>query len=135
MKIVRTTERYFNLTTKAIKAYFDRKGIKSYFYLLNSRNWEYEIVTSDDNHEGTYITTHEPIDPNNVNKKKFFNIEDIKRDDIDLVAIVEEYGSEFACGYANELVVIDIPDDVKWYIEIQDEELGDELIVEEHRTW
>ena len=66
---------------------------------------------------------------------KLHSVIDIKRDDIDLVAIIEEYGSEFACGYANELVVIDIPDDVKWYIEIQDEELGDELIVEEHRTW
>lgn len=36
MKIVRTTERYFNLTTQAIKTYFDMKNIKSYFYILIS---------------------------------------------------------------------------------------------------
>ena len=133
MKIVRTTERYFNLTTQAIKAYFDRKGIKSYFYFLNLCNLEYELATPDENHIVTYITIHEPIDPDNVNSKKFFKIEDIKRDDVDLVAIVEEYGSEFVYGYPDGLVVIDIPDDVKWYI--KEGELGDELIVEEHRTW
>lgn len=142
MKIVRTTNRYFNLTIKAIKAYLDRKGIKPYYYFRRNGNWEYKPVAVEDidcardkNYIGIYRATYEPIDPNTFKKDIFFNIEDIKRDDADLVAIIEEYGSEFACGYPDELVVIDIPNNVKWYIKVQDEELGDELIVEEHRTW
>lgn len=48
-----------------------------------------------------------------------------------LVKVVEELG-EAANGRFSELAVIEIPDDISWYI---DEDKGMETIHEEHRTW
>ena len=56
---------------------------------------------------------------------------DIPRNDPILVQVVEELGKEAndMCAY---LEVIEIPDDVNWYIEEYD---GLEHIAEVHRTW
>ena len=56
---------------------------------------------------------------------------DLDRTDLDLVAAVEELG-ENACGYAADLKIVSIPDDVKWFIHEYD---GMEVIREEHRSW
>ena len=56
---------------------------------------------------------------------------DLERNDPDLVAAVEELG-ENACGYAADLKIVSIPDDVKWFIHEYD---GMEVIREEHRSW
>jgi hypothetical protein len=56
---------------------------------------------------------------------------DILRDDPVLVQIVEEMGSNANGDYA-ELKVVEIPDDVDWYIEEYD---GSEWVAERHRTW
>lgn len=56
---------------------------------------------------------------------------DIPRDDLDLVAIVESLG-EKANGRYSYLKVVEIPDDVNWYIDEYD---GMESITERHRTW
>jgi hypothetical protein len=53
------------------------------------------------------------------------------RSDPDLVAVVEELGDR-ADGWASELVVVEVPDNVKWHIEEYD---GSEHIAEDHRTW
>ena len=53
------------------------------------------------------------------------------RSDPDLVAVVEELGDR-ADGWASELVVVEVPDNVKWHIEEYD---GCEHIAEDHRTW
>lgn len=53
------------------------------------------------------------------------------RSDPALVQVVEELG-EAANGWAAELKVVDIPDDVQWYIEEYD---GNEWVAEKHRTW
>lgn len=53
------------------------------------------------------------------------------RSDSDLVAAVEELGSK-ANGRFSTLKIIEIPDDVKWFIAEYD---GREHIAEEHRTW
>ncbi|NQW80052.1 MAG: hypothetical protein HQ445_02630 [Polaromonas sp.] len=53
------------------------------------------------------------------------------RTDPHLVAIVEEMGAE-ASGACAGLKVVEIPDDVEWFIEEYD---GLEHIAEEHRTW
>jgi hypothetical protein len=56
---------------------------------------------------------------------------EIKRNDRDLVEIVEELGED-SWGVYSELEIIDIPDDVKWHIAEYD---GTEWIAEDHRTW
>ena len=56
---------------------------------------------------------------------------DIPRDDPDLVATVEMMG-EHSWGPYAELLVVEIPDDVKWVIEEYD---GREWIAERHRVW
>lgn len=55
----------------------------------------------------------------------------IPRDDPDLVAVVEELG-DAANGQYGKLKIVEIPDNVKWYVQ----DLGGcEIIHEEHRTW
>ena len=63
--------------------------------------------------------------------KDSFTEYDIKRDDPALVQVVEQLGDE-ANGLCSNLVVVEIPDDVKWVIEEYD---GIEHIAEVHRTW
>lgn len=53
------------------------------------------------------------------------------RSDPDLIAVLEEMGQE-AWGWAAEIVIVDIPDDVKWHIHEYD---GLEHVAEDHRTW
>ena len=56
---------------------------------------------------------------------------DIERTDKDLVKVVEQLGVE-AHGQSARLKVIEIPDDVEYYIEEYD---GNEHVAEKHRTW
>ena len=53
------------------------------------------------------------------------------RSDPDLIAVIEEMGAE-ANGWAAELVIVQIPDDVEWHIGDYD---GYEHVAENHRTW
>ena len=64
-------------------------------------------------------------------KREIFSERDIPRDDSVLVAIVEEMGEKANNRYSF-LRVVEIPDDVDWYIEEYD---GDEWVAERHRTW
>lgn len=53
------------------------------------------------------------------------------RADPDLIAVIEELG-EKANGWAAELKIVLVPDNVQWYIAEYD---GMEHVAEEHRTW
>jgi hypothetical protein len=55
----------------------------------------------------------------------------IARDDEHLIAVVELMGSEAGGRYA-DLKIVEIPDDIKWYIEEYD---GLEWVAETHKTW
>ena len=55
----------------------------------------------------------------------------IARDDEHLIAVVELLGSAADSRYS-ELKIVDIPEDVDWYIEEYD---GLEWVAEKHRTW
>lgn len=48
-----------------------------------------------------------------------------------LIQVVEELGEE-ASGFCGQLIIIEIPDDVKWQIENYD---GMESVHEIHRSW
>jgi len=56
---------------------------------------------------------------------------DIPRNDPVLIQIVEELGDK-ADGTFSALKIVEIPDDVNWYIEEYD---GSEWVAERHRTW
>lgn len=62
---------------------------------------------------------------------KYWSEYDLERDDPNLVKVVEQMGNA-ANGFAAELTVVEIPDDVKWHLCEYD---GIEHIAEEHRTW
>lgn len=64
---------------------------------------------------------------------KGFRIYDwhIKRDDPNLVEVIEELG-EKANGVCADLKIVEIPDDVKWVIDEYD---GLEQVAEKHRIW
>jgi len=59
------------------------------------------------------------------------SVHDIPRNDPALIQVVEQMG-EASWSTVSELKVVEIPDDVDWYIEEYD---GDEWVAERHRTW
>lgn len=63
--------------------------------------------------------------------KHFISYYGLERNDPLLIQIVEEMGTEADGDYAC-LEVVEIPDDVDWYIVEYD---GNEHIAERHRTW
>lgn len=75
------------------------------------------------------------IDPGEWNKSwgyySDFHMSDICRDDPVLVDIVKQLGQE-ADGSCAELRIVEIPEDVNWYVEEYD---GSEWVAERHRTW
>lgn len=61
-----------------------------------------------------------------------YNSEDMRRTAPELIALIEKKGSEYCSGDYAELKVVEIPDDVDWYINDYD---GVETIEEVHRSW
>ena len=55
----------------------------------------------------------------------------IPRDDEHLIAVVELMGSAANSGHA-KLKIVNVPDDVNWYVEEYD---GKEWVAERHQTW
>ena len=55
----------------------------------------------------------------------------IPRDDEHLIAVVELMGTEANTRFS-KLKIVEIPDDVNWYVEEYD---GQEWVAERHRTW
>jgi hypothetical protein len=55
----------------------------------------------------------------------------IPRDDAHLIAVVELMGTD-ADNRFSELKIVDVPDDVNWYVGEYD---GREWVAERHRTW
>lgn len=124
----------FSISPIALEKYAERKGIEKLYWFTW---WDSD--------------THERSEPRQVERPevrsfptvlaytidnpdehtKSFSSRDFKRDDPDLVAVVEELGSTANGAYA-ELKVVEIPDDVDWCIEEYD---GREWVAEKHRTW
>ncbi len=57
---------------------------------------------------------------------------DEKRTDPALIECIEKIGSEKASGHFASVEVVEIPDDVDWYIDEYD---GMETVEEKHRSW
>jgi hypothetical protein len=125
----------FGLSDEAIKLYAVKKGIDLYpefdkYYTI------YYTVPAEDR----VVPLPEPFMRNSLADRQAYNItyqdqtlmdRDIPRNDIDLVAVVEELGSAASGDYANLQIVI-IPDGVDWEIDEYD---GMESVVEPRITW
>ncbi len=74
-----------------------------------------------------YKAGHEQEESTFINQYDYYD----DRSDLDLIAVVEELGKE-ADGWAAELAIVDVPDEVKWYIHNYD---GIEAVYEQHRVW
>ena len=120
----------FGLSDKAILRYAEIKGIRLYqskermglgysYYLVPED--EYNRLYAEDIKRGNFKLSNEV----------YFSDDEIKRTDHALIQVVEELGEEVNERFAN-LVVVEIPDDVKWEITEYD---GVETIEEEHRKW
>jgi hypothetical protein len=118
MKVVINTDfGGFGLSQQAFELLLQRKGI------------EYEIVeeTKFGSYKGFYHKGHAGDDQYYLSDYDFYD----NRADEDLVAVVEEL-RESANGHAANLKVVEIPDDIEWYIHEYD---GREHVAERHRTW
>ena len=63
---------------------------------------------------------------------EYFMDSDIKRDDTDLIAVIEKLGSGKSSGSCASLEIIEIPDGIEYEIDEYD---GAETIREKHRSW
>ena len=130
----------FGLSHEGILAYLDRSG-RQVWVEENDKfggliPFTYYLVPPEQRIEGDPANWHEmTIDKRQAHNAAYsdtvFHARDLARDDPDLVAVVEELGNR-ADGRHAELKVVDIPDNVNWYIEEYD---GREWVAERHRTW
>lgn len=109
----------FGLSDEAFEKLLERKGVEfeknpSKFQMRGNEfeyykaGWPYSI--------STYIPAYE-----------YYK----NRADPDLIAVIEEMG-ESANSWAADIHIVEIPDDVEWYIDEYD---GLEHVAEAHRTW
>jgi hypothetical protein len=127
----------FGLSRKAQEMYAESKGFKIYTY--EQTKWkhkdgkdEYRKTTGDAFMSYTLKQDLGDVTQSlDVPSDVWFSSHDLKRDDPDLINIVEKLGQEASSRLA-KLEVVEIPDDVNWEISEYD---GYESIDEVHRSW
>ena len=107
----------FGLSTEAFEHYLKLKGIQ-----YETREPRHKFCKNDKEFYKTDI--HKGCN-------NFLSDRDVSRDDPALIQTVEELGDK-AHGWAANLAIVEIPDDVEWQIEEYD---GNEWVAEKHRTW
>jgi hypothetical protein len=96
-------------------------------HILYAKLKGYNVITRGD---GTYQTFYK----NDESDENIIDDWNIDRTDSALVQVVETLGEKAGQEKYIKLKVVEIPDDVKWYI--ANHHHGDgEYIAEEHRTW
>jgi hypothetical protein len=130
----------FGLSHEAVLLYLDRSG-RQVWVEENDKfgrliPFTYYLVPPEQRIEGNPNNWHEmTLDERQAHNAAYsdtvFHDRDLARDDPALVAVVQELGNR-ADGHHAELKIVDIPDDVNWYIEEYD---GCEWVAERHRTW
>lgn len=130
----------FGLSLLGMKRLAELRGEDVYFYKQTKYKRrdgfnEYSIV-KDINSESLYVYTlskylgetfNEFPDDDNL----FFDDCEDKRDDANLIKVVEELGEKASGTYAS-LKIVEIPDDVEWEIQ---EYNGNEWVAEGDKTW
>lgn len=111
----------FSISDEAFELYLNRKGIE--YDVVEGKLFSYP-------YNNYYTKGHAGEEPYYMSSYSMIS-SDKDRADPDLIAVVEELG-ELSWGFAAELKVVEIPDDVEWCIMEYD---GLEHIAEKHRTW
>lgn len=109
----------FGISDEAFEKLLDRKGIA-----FDKVEPEHKSLISGVTY---YAAGHSGEDEHYLSDYEFYK----DRSDPDLIAVIEEMG-ESANGWAAEIGIVEIPDDVKWHIHEYD---GLEHVAEDHRTW
>ena len=108
----------FGISNEAFEKLLDRKGIA--FDKVEKENSAFLGASY-------YEAGHAGSEKHYLSDYDFYE----NRSDADLIAVIEEMG-EKSWGWAAEIVIVDIPDDVEWYVGEYD---GIEHVAEKHRTW
>lgn len=115
----------------AINRCFGGFGISdaAFEILLDLKGIAFEKVRGESSFLGDayYKAGHVGEDEHYLSDRSFFE----DRADKDLIAIIEALG-EASWGWASEIAIVEVPDDVKWHIHEYD---GLEYVAEDHRTW
>ena len=129
----------FSLSNKGLKRWAELKGKECYFFKGGLGKPLVPITLEEAEDEGMFVYAYDIPDPESLSgedkDKHFLSHHDIKRDDPDLVKVVEELGGkhrEGASGSYARLKIVTIPDGVNWEIDEYD---GTESIHEAHRSW
>lgn len=133
MKIVinKRLEGFFGLSTKAMIELIKRKS-KGIFF-VDKEIWE-SVDGSLGSKKLKSIDGYKIVSEDILYKNGLIYIfDELKRNDPDLVSVVEKMGKE-SYGSDSELKIIEIPDDIEWYID-QFARSGEEEIHEKHRVW
>jgi len=118
--VINTCYGSFGLSQKAMSLYYAKKGKKIFFFDIKG-----ELIID----QPLNARLHSYFDKE---KTEYASAQDIPRDGVDLISVVEELGDE-ANGWASRLEIIEIPDDVKyWHISDYD---GKETVQEPRRSW
>lgn len=130
----------FGLSLKAQKRLAELKGKEIYFYKQTKYNFrdgieEYNII-KDLNIDDLYVYPLTKYFGERCNSlpndsEAWFFSQNLKRDDKDLIKVVEELGSDVNGIYA-KLKIVEIPNDVEWEVK---EYHGMEWVAEKHRVW
>ena len=129
----------FGLSHEAALRYFEIKGITVYPEQDQGywKFWTYWLVKPEDRIESKEgesfyaMSIEDRRAYNAAHSAQTVSLHEIERNDPVLVQVVEELGDKANGNYA-ELKVVEIPDDVEYFIEEYD---GLEHIAEVHRTW
>lgn len=126
----------FGLSAEGLAYYYQLKGEGAVYY--------YEAVKGQKRQLYKRVTPHllarpflkdfgkGPVHISQADQEQYaIDSHKISRTDPHLIQVVEELG-EAANSEFSRLVIIEIPDDVKWELKEID---GDEWIAEVHRTW
>jgi hypothetical protein len=130
---VTTTKRETRMRKIAINRCFGGFGLsdEAFEKLLTRKGIEFEKVVEPEKSSlfgTTYFEVgHVGEDDHYLYEHQFCD----KRDDPDLIAVIEEMG-DAANGFAAEIAIMQIPSDVEWHIAEYD---GLEHVAENHRTW
>lgn len=117
----------FSLSHAAVMRYAELAGMKLYFEssLCSDMVNYYKVPVEEFKQLVNSGASHSILNPLSFNENL------ICRDDPSLVQVVEELG-DAASGRYSKLKVVEIPDDVDWFIDDYD---SVEWVAERHRTW